>query len=118
ERMDETTELVGFIAPDHHFLESWGDAEPKKGYYSLMQPAITPIFNTRQAEESFLRWAGIGVEDYYSYLRDYWRKNIFPLQSEFSVFEDFWQNALYKGVFELPRQQSATPGIRINLAEV
>ena len=29
ERMDETTELCKYVAPSSHFLESWGDAEPK-----------------------------------------------------------------------------------------
>jgi molybdopterin-containing oxidoreductase family iron-sulfur binding subunit len=37
ERMDETTELCKYVVPSHHYLESWGDAEPKKDttiYYS------------------------------------------------------------------------------------
>lgn len=119
ERMDETTDLVGFIAPDHNFLESWSDSEPKRGYYSLIQPAITPLFNSRQAEESLLRWSGAAIEDYYTYLLDYWRSNIFPLQSEYPIFEDFWQNTLYKGVFELPPQQrGGMPAFNINLGEV
>ncbi|HET9053828.1 MAG TPA: TAT-variant-translocated molybdopterin oxidoreductase, partial [Cyclobacteriaceae bacterium] len=32
---DETATLAEFIAPDHHYLEAWNDAEPKKGYYSI-----------------------------------------------------------------------------------
>ena len=31
EKMDETTELCNYIVPTHHYLESWGDAEPKTG---------------------------------------------------------------------------------------
>ncbi|HMQ49186.1 MAG TPA: TAT-variant-translocated molybdopterin oxidoreductase [Saprospiraceae bacterium] len=60
---NETTLLCDYATPTHHFLESWGDAEPKRGHYSLIQPAIAPIFakigreGTRQAEESLLRWA-------------------------------------------------------------
>ncbi len=62
---NETALLCDYIAPTHHYLESWGDAEPKRGHYSLIQPAIAPIFanigrpGTRQAEESLLRWAGV-----------------------------------------------------------
>ncbi|HZI26065.1 MAG TPA: TAT-variant-translocated molybdopterin oxidoreductase, partial [Chryseolinea sp.] len=44
---DETASLVNYFAPDHHFLESWNDAEPKKNHFSLAQPAITPIFKSR-----------------------------------------------------------------------
>ena len=42
-RPDETTLLCKYVIPNHHFLESWGDAEPKSGYYSLIQPTINPI---------------------------------------------------------------------------
>jgi MoCo/4Fe-4S cofactor protein with predicted Tat translocation signal len=65
---NETMEVCDYATPTHHFLESWGDAEPKAGHYSIIQPAIAPIFaqvgrvGTRQTEESLLRWAGY-VED-------------------------------------------------------
>lgn len=59
ERLDETAAVVKHIVPDHHFLESWGDAEPKTGYYSLMQPGIAPLFKTRSFADSLLTWAGI-----------------------------------------------------------
>ncbi len=55
--MDETTELCKYIIPSHHWLESWGDAEPKTGYYSLIQPLIKPLFKTRAFQTSLLRWA-------------------------------------------------------------
>ncbi|MCB9038970.1 MAG: TAT-variant-translocated molybdopterin oxidoreductase [Lewinellaceae bacterium] len=64
---NETAYLCDYLTPTHHYLESWGDAEPKRGHYSLIQPAIAPIFanvgrpGTRQAEESLLRWAGVDV---------------------------------------------------------
>ncbi|MCB0581217.1 MAG: TAT-variant-translocated molybdopterin oxidoreductase, partial [Phaeodactylibacter sp.] len=65
---NETALLCDYTTPTHHFLESWGDVEPKRGHYSLIQPAIAPIFanvgrhGTRQAEESLLRWAGAGMD--------------------------------------------------------
>jgi len=46
---DETTKLVNYACPDHHYLESWNDAEPYPGMYSLSQPTIRNIFNTWQA---------------------------------------------------------------------
>ena len=53
EKMDETTELCKYVIPSHHWLESWGDAEPQKGYVSVIQPIIHPLFKTRQFEISF-----------------------------------------------------------------
>jgi molybdopterin-containing oxidoreductase family iron-sulfur binding subunit len=44
---DETAELCDIVLPDHHALESWGDAEPIKGTLSLQQPTMDPVFNTR-----------------------------------------------------------------------
>ncbi|MBK6995866.1 MAG: TAT-variant-translocated molybdopterin oxidoreductase [Lewinellaceae bacterium] len=55
--LDETTLLCTHAAPTHHFLESWGDANPKAGMLSLIQPTIAPLFATRQAEHSLLVWA-------------------------------------------------------------
>ncbi|MBC7389247.1 MAG: TAT-variant-translocated molybdopterin oxidoreductase, partial [Opitutaceae bacterium] len=46
DRADETASLCDFVTPDHHYLESWTDAEPKTGSYSLGQPTITPLFKT------------------------------------------------------------------------
>jgi MoCo/4Fe-4S cofactor protein with predicted Tat translocation signal len=59
---DETSLHCKYIAPDNHYLESWGDAEPKAGLFQLMQPTISPVFNTRQAQESLLTWAGLAAK--------------------------------------------------------
>ena len=71
ERLDETTELCKFVVPQHHFLESWGDAEPRLGYFSLLQPTIAPIFKTRYVQTSLLKWGGLGT-DYESYFKNFW----------------------------------------------
>lgn len=55
---DETASLCNYVCPSHHYLESWGDAEPKAGHIHFIQPTISPVFNTRQAQESILVWAG------------------------------------------------------------
>lgn len=96
---DETSKTAKFICPDNHYLESWNDAQPKKHLYSLGQPTINKIYDTRQMQESLLKW--IGQEpDFYAYIRKYWEKNIFPLQSAYPMFNTFWNNALQNGVFE------------------
>lgn len=69
--MDETTELCQYIIPSHHYLESWGDAEPRSGYYSLMQPTIAPLFKTRQFADTILAWSGNPMK-YDAYFKQYW----------------------------------------------
>jgi molybdopterin-containing oxidoreductase family iron-sulfur binding subunit len=71
DRMDETAQKCKFVTPDHNFLESWGDAEPKTGYYSLQQPGIAPLFKTRAFQDSLLTWAG-ATSTYGDYWKTYW----------------------------------------------
>lgn len=99
DRMDETASAVQYVAPDHHYLEQWNDVEMRAGHYSLIQPTIAPLFKTRQAPESFLKWAGQEVE-YYTYLQDNWRANFLNKQNDTSNFQTFWDKSLYDGVFE------------------
>src|SRR5262249_36462271 len=51
---DETSAICDLIRPDHHALESWGDAEPVKGVRGLRQPAMRPVFQTRQTADVLL----------------------------------------------------------------
>ena len=90
DRADETASLVQFVAPDHHYLEAWSDAEPRAGFYSLGQPTISPIFKTRAAQESLLSWSGNNA-DYYTYLKSSWSTILGGAS---------WDRALQDGVFE------------------
>lgn len=114
ETPDETAKLCTYVCPDCHYLESWNDAEPKKNSFSLCQPVINKLFDTRQAQESLLRWCAVTSDKdsgdkkeetnalFYEYIRKYWETNIFDKQKEYIKFTDFWNNSLQKGVFELP----------------
>ncbi len=75
DRMDETAQKCKYVVPDHHFLESWGDAEPKTGYYSLMQPGIAPLFKTRAFQDSLLVWADAAIT-YGDYWKQYWTNKL------------------------------------------
>jgi len=95
---EETGEVTVYLAPDHHFLEAWNDAEPKKGSFSLAQPAITPIFKSRAAQESLLIWAGETQTDYFEFVRNNWRTWFYTNQA--FDFQTFWDKCLYDGVYE------------------
>ena len=51
---DETSERANLVLPDHSPLESWGDAEPRPGVRSLVQPTLRPIYDTRAAVDTLL----------------------------------------------------------------
>jgi len=90
-RMDETTELCKYIAPSSHFLESWGDAEPKLGYFSMMQPTISPLFKTRQFQDTLLKWTS-NPDTYDVYFKKYWEGKLAGI--------DNYNKALQDGVVE------------------
>jgi len=78
DREDETATLCTVLAPTSCFLESWGDESAVEGYYTIIQPTINPVFNTRQAEQSLLTWSENPQKNYYQYVKSYWEKNILP----------------------------------------
>jgi molybdopterin-containing oxidoreductase family iron-sulfur binding subunit len=51
---DETTERAHLVLPDHTPLESWGDAAPRAGVRSLVQPSLRPLFDTQALGDTLL----------------------------------------------------------------
>jgi molybdopterin-containing oxidoreductase family iron-sulfur binding subunit len=104
--MDETAAQAHIVCPDHHYLEAWGDAHPKRDTFTLQQPTINPIFaqprheGTRQFQDSLLKWSGIKA-DYLTYLQGYWNNRVFPNQGKFSDFPSFWAHALHDGAVKV-----------------
>jgi molybdopterin-containing oxidoreductase family iron-sulfur binding subunit len=96
ERMDETASVASFVCPEHHFLESWTDAEPVAGVFSVTQPAVLPLHDTRSLAASLAAWRGIAVSDD-ELLRDTWRQSVFPQQQAEADFQRFWDKALQDG---------------------
>ena len=100
ETPNETSSLMEYVAPDNHYLESWNDAEIKRGSYSLMQPAIRPLFDTRQFQSSLLKWSGKDV-DYHKFIMKNWEETLFPTQSLYTNFKSYWEHTLQEGIFQV-----------------
>lgn len=103
--MDESAVDCQYVLPDHHYLESWNDFNPYGGHFSLSQPTIHPLFDTRQAQESFLVWAGSGNRTdknstlYREYMKKVWNEMLFGKQSTHASFDDFWNYSVHDGAF-------------------
>ncbi|PWG78818.1 TAT-variant-translocated molybdopterin oxidoreductase [Pararcticibacter amylolyticus] len=91
DREDETASLCNVIATNANYLESWGDENAFEGYYTLIQPAINPVFSTRQAEQSLLIWSDNAQKNYYQYVKAYWEKNLLPAAGK------TWKQLLQEG---------------------
>ncbi|MFT4942886.1 MAG: MoCo/4Fe-4S cofactor protein with predicted Tat translocation signal [Patiriisocius sp.] len=70
-KKDATAALAQMVAATPHYLESWGDAQIKKGSFSLMQPTIRPLFSTRQFQDCLLTWTG-NTTKYNDYIQNTW----------------------------------------------
>src|SRR5690606_37287844 len=87
---------------NNNYLEAWGDANAYEGYYSIVQPTINPVFNSRQAEESLLIWSDAPVKEYYQYVRNNWEANLLPALGK------TWKDVLQTGVFEAALKPAGT----------
>ena len=65
---DETASVATIAAPVPHYLESWNDLILTKGTYSLTQPTIRPLFNTKQFQDVLLSLNG-NAGTYYDYIK-------------------------------------------------
>ncbi|MGK7313107.1 MAG: molybdopterin dinucleotide binding domain-containing protein [Candidatus Longimicrobiales bacterium M2_2A_002] len=101
--LDETSARAHLLLPDHHFLEAWGDHEPRPGVHSLVQPVMTPVYETKQTGDVLLsvaRRAGLtlpsSASTYYDYLRERWRE-IHRQTGDGRAFDGWWTATLQKG---------------------
>ena len=84
---DETAFNADYIAPTPHYLESWGDVEFVKGHFGLMQPAIRPLFDTKQFQDVLLILNGES-RTYNDYVKENWETNILGGSSFNQVLHD------------------------------
>lgn len=94
--LNETAEACHLICPDHHYLEAWGDAEAVKGSYSLQQPCIHPLFNSRAWQDALLKWAG-EEHNYEKELKNWWLNKMAPPESRGD--ENWWVERLQAGYY-------------------
>ncbi|KDN56820.1 TAT-variant-translocated molybdopterin oxidoreductase [Flavobacterium seoulense] len=86
---DETALASTIAAPVAHYLESWGDLVLTKGTYSLTQPTIRPLFDTKQFQDVLMSVNGL-TGTYYDYLKAY---------SSSFIAGSTWNKVLHDGVF-------------------
>ena len=94
---NETANASQYVVAIPHYLESWGDVMIKKGQYSLVQPTISQLFDTRQFQCTLLKWIGSN-ESYYDYLKGQWQANILGGKS--------WNKTLHDGTFTVAMPES------------
>lgn len=116
ERETETTHSSNYVLPINHNFESWGDAKIRSGIFSLIQPVIAPLNNTRQKEAILLTWISGKSETftetlYHDYLMNCWETSIYPIVKSPLDFKRFWLGALHDGVIFIDEPVNAIKDI-------
>ncbi len=113
EAENESSSEGNYTLPINHPFESWGDAYVRSGVYSLQQPVIEPIYNSRQKESILLTWISGNAESYredsyHQYLMNNFNSTIYSKKNTFADAKTFWYSALHDGVvlFDKPVVQS------------
>ncbi|HPI41380.1 MAG TPA: TAT-variant-translocated molybdopterin oxidoreductase, partial [Pseudobdellovibrionaceae bacterium] len=106
DRHDETAQHCQILAPAHHPMEDWGDLQFTKSLFSISQPTLRPMYNTRSFGVSLMSWAKLAnkgaaslttYETYYDFLRAFWKAEVQNKSGVSGSFEDFWDQALQDG---------------------
>jgi Fe-S-cluster-containing dehydrogenase component/anaerobic selenocysteine-containing dehydrogenase len=105
-RNDETAKYANFVLPNGSTLESWGDYELQAGVYSIQQPTIRPLHDSRSFDESMFAWvkAAKGAparvassETWMDYVKGVWRTEILPKAGK-GTGDEAWFSVLQTGV--------------------
>ena len=95
--LDETARLCDLLLPNHHPLERWDDARPRRGVTGLMQPVMEPVFATMATGDVLLKasakaggaLAQFSASNWEAYLKSRWLQTLGT--------EDAWREALRRG---------------------
>ena len=116
--LDETSSLAHLLLPDHHFLEAWGDAQPRTGTHTLVQPVMTPVYSTKQTGDVLLsvaRRAGATLPTqattFYDYLRERWARELHPAFGADAPFDLWWRETLQTGFVYAAATPAAAPAL-------
>ncbi|TVP74835.1 MAG: 4Fe-4S dicluster domain-containing protein [Gemmatimonadales bacterium] len=108
-QMDETAVLADLVLPEGHYLESWGDSNPRPGVWAVQQPVMQPVphFDSRGTGDILLSLArNLGVETdaetFHDYLRNRWSDRHSEAGQPGGGFEAFWRQVLREGLAQFP----------------
>ncbi len=106
---DETATQTNIAVALPHYLESWGDVNIVKGHYSIMQPTIRPLFDSKQFQEALLAWTE-NETSYYDYLKNFWSTSILSGKT--------WNKAVHDGLFVTEVSSTNTANLNVTEAAI
>ena len=76
--VDETSAMAHLHLPTSHYLESWGDANPRTGVNSLMQPVMAkvPGYDTMTLGDLLVEMSGNAAGDFRNFIKSAWASKV------------------------------------------
>ncbi|QHI97385.1 4Fe-4S dicluster domain-containing protein [Xylophilus rhododendri] len=96
---DETASACAWHLPMSHAYEAWGDARAHEGTASLLQPAISPLYDSRSAIECLALLGGSAERDGHGLVRRQW-----------GLSDEAWRQALRDGLVAGSAARPVLPG--------
>jgi MoCo/4Fe-4S cofactor protein with predicted Tat translocation signal len=93
---DETALAATWRVPATHEYEAWGDARAFEGTLTIRQPQVRPLYGGHSAHQVLALLQGGTLPDDLAALRAYWRRR--AEAENRGDFEEFWHEALRRGV--------------------
>ena len=94
-----------YLIPAGNHMEMWTDYEFQKGVYSIGQPTIRPMYETRSLQESLMAWASKATSapaklklTWFEYLQSHWKTDILKKAGSTKNFDDAWYDVLQTGI--------------------
>jgi len=114
---DETAAKAEILLPLPHGLEAWGDGEPEEGRYSLQQPAIPALRDSRTFRELLHRWCG-GERTDLEHLKDAWNEQLHGELAGDEDFAAFFDRALHDGFVQSAKAQAGEPDFDVDALSI
>ena len=112
--LDETAADCNLVLPTNHWLESWNDFEQSRDAFTLQQPVVAPLYDTRQGEDVLLRCLDeLGrpvAKSYQEFVKQRWQEEVWPKGSPVP-FARFWHACLHDGLLRRKLVPAAARGL-------
>ncbi len=95
--LDETARLCDLLLPNHHPLERWDDARPRRGVTGLMQPVMEPVFKTMATGDVLLKVSAKAGGALARFTAPSWEAHLKAQWLQTLGSEEAWRQALQRG---------------------
>ncbi|HEV8607701.1 MAG TPA: 4Fe-4S dicluster domain-containing protein, partial [Tepidisphaeraceae bacterium] len=103
---DQTSAYCHWHIPESHYLESWSDVRAYDGTVSIIQPLISPLYQSKSAHQVLGALLGDTDAGPLPIVKEHWRKRIGG-----ESFEQLWHESLRKGFIP----STASPVVQVSV---